>query len=347
MGIGGALAAARSQAGLTIDQVSERTRIRRTIIRAIEQDDYSTCGGDFYVRGHIRAIARVVGADPVPLIEEYDVAHQVVHAPHLEPGGSEPARPATLSDLLNGPAATTTEVRPGGITAAEAFRPVMPLQIRPARRLSVRTGALLVVVAALIAVVAYLLAQGPAPAPASRSHTTASRAHHPAPPAPRTSQAAPSQAAPSPAPTALPVASAEAFGPAGPGQGDNPQGASLAIDGNAGTSWHTDWYAAADLNGQPGTGLLLDLGTTATVSSVQLALGPAAGGSVQLRAGDAPSLADLPVVAQAAIPGGTFTLQPAAPVSARYLLIWFTQLPPDGNGTYEAFVNNVSVSGNA
>lgn len=72
MPIGEALAEARRRAGLTVTQVSQRTRIRETIIRGIESDDYSACGGDFYARGHIRAIARVVGADPAPLIEEYD-----------------------------------------------------------------------------------------------------------------------------------------------------------------------------------------------------------------------------------------------------------------------------------
>lgn len=345
MGIGGALAAARSQAGLTVDQVSERTRIRRAIIRAIEEDDYSPCGGDFYVRGHIRAIARVVGADPVPLIEEYDVAHGVSHAPHLEPGGLVPARTAEDPGAANGWQGTPGGTRPGGITAAEAFRPVMPLQIKRTRRLPAWAWALIAAVAALIVLLAYLLAsQGPAPAHASRSHSAASTVHHSPPPATAPSHAA---ASPAPAPGPLQVASAEAFGPAGPGQGDNPQGASYAVDGNGTTAWHSDWYATADLNGQPGTGLLLDLGTTATVSSVQLALGPAAGGTVQLRAGSAPSLADLPVVAQTAIPGGTFLVQPAAPVSARYLLIWFTELPPDGTGTYEAFVYNVSVSGTA
>ncbi len=75
MGIGGALAEARTEAGLTVTQVSEHTRIREKLIRDIERDDYSACGGDYYARGHIRAIARVVGTDPVPLIEEYDAAH--------------------------------------------------------------------------------------------------------------------------------------------------------------------------------------------------------------------------------------------------------------------------------
>ena len=76
MRIGEALAGARRQADLTVDEVSERTRIRATIIRAIENDDYSACGGDFYARGHIRSIAKVVGTDPELLIREYDTAHR-------------------------------------------------------------------------------------------------------------------------------------------------------------------------------------------------------------------------------------------------------------------------------
>ena len=74
MSIGEGLAHARRQAGLTVTQVSERTCIRETIICGIERDDYSACGGDFYARGHIRAIAKAVGTDPVPLIGEYDAA---------------------------------------------------------------------------------------------------------------------------------------------------------------------------------------------------------------------------------------------------------------------------------
>jgi cytoskeletal protein RodZ len=73
--IGETLADARRQAGLTITQVSQETRIRESIIRGIEQGDFSGCGGDFYARGHIRSIAGVIGIDPVPLISEYDAEH--------------------------------------------------------------------------------------------------------------------------------------------------------------------------------------------------------------------------------------------------------------------------------
>jgi len=76
VGIGEALAEARSQAGLTVTEVGRRTRIREAVIRAIEDDDFSACGGDFYARGNIRGIARAVGADPEPLILEYDEVHR-------------------------------------------------------------------------------------------------------------------------------------------------------------------------------------------------------------------------------------------------------------------------------
>lgn len=78
MSIGDALAEARGRAGLTVAEVSRRTRIRETIIRGIESGDYSACGGDFYARGNIRSIAHAVGADPEPLISEYDA---VLRAP--------------------------------------------------------------------------------------------------------------------------------------------------------------------------------------------------------------------------------------------------------------------------
>jgi cytoskeletal protein RodZ len=54
---------------------SWRARIRETVIRGIENDDFSPCGGDFYARGHIRSMAKLVGTDADPLIQEYDAAH--------------------------------------------------------------------------------------------------------------------------------------------------------------------------------------------------------------------------------------------------------------------------------
>ena len=92
MSIGETLAQARHQAGLSVAQVSEQTRIRPLIIRGIEADDYSTCGGDFYARGNIRDIAEVVGTDPEPLIEEYDRNHRA-RGPVVRDQSRRAARP--------------------------------------------------------------------------------------------------------------------------------------------------------------------------------------------------------------------------------------------------------------
>ncbi|MDX3523930.1 helix-turn-helix domain-containing protein [Streptomyces scabiei] len=73
--IGRALQQARIAAGLTVDDVSNATRVRIAIVHAIEQDDFAPCGGDVYARGHIRTLARAVRTDPAPLLEQYDEAH--------------------------------------------------------------------------------------------------------------------------------------------------------------------------------------------------------------------------------------------------------------------------------
>ena len=70
--IGPELARARERLRLSVDQLSERTRIRPHVIEAIEIDDFAPCGGDFYARGHLRTLARVLGVDVTPLLATYD-----------------------------------------------------------------------------------------------------------------------------------------------------------------------------------------------------------------------------------------------------------------------------------
>lgn len=98
MSIGETLSAARQRAGLTVGEVSETTRIRGTVIRAIERDDFSLSGGDFYARGHIRTIARVVGADAAPLIQEYDDAHGGAPQPTSASTAFEPETPIKMGE---------------------------------------------------------------------------------------------------------------------------------------------------------------------------------------------------------------------------------------------------------
>ena len=70
--IGPELSAARVRVGLSVDELAERTRIRPHVIESIEVDDFAPCGGDFYARGHLRTLARVLGKDPAPLLAQFD-----------------------------------------------------------------------------------------------------------------------------------------------------------------------------------------------------------------------------------------------------------------------------------
>jgi cytoskeletal protein RodZ len=51
----------RKSAGFTVEQLAARTRIPGTVIEDLERDNFSTCGGPTYARGHIRTIARICG----------------------------------------------------------------------------------------------------------------------------------------------------------------------------------------------------------------------------------------------------------------------------------------------
>ncbi|WP_073946911.1 helix-turn-helix domain-containing protein [Streptomyces kebangsaanensis] len=70
--VGRALQQARIAAGMTVEDVSSATRVRTAIVRAIEADDFTPCGGDVYARGHIRSLAKAVHLDPAPLLEQYE-----------------------------------------------------------------------------------------------------------------------------------------------------------------------------------------------------------------------------------------------------------------------------------
>jgi multidrug efflux pump subunit AcrA (membrane-fusion protein) len=118
------------------------------------------------------------------------------------------------------------------------------------------------------------------------------------------------------------------------------------LDRSDSIGWHSDWYRTATFGGlQSGTGLLLDMGKSVTVTSARIQLGPAAGGVIEVRAGNSASVRQLRVVARVANPGGSLTVPVSSPVSARYLLIWFTALPPDSAGTYQATIYRVRLLG--
>lgn len=81
MGVGETLAAAREERGLTVEDVSRATRIRGELLRHIEADDFSGCGGAVYARGHVRSIATHLGLDAAELVAEFDRTHAPAEVP--------------------------------------------------------------------------------------------------------------------------------------------------------------------------------------------------------------------------------------------------------------------------
>ncbi len=301
MSIGEALSQARHQAGLTVGEVSDSTRIRETIVRDIERDDYSACGGDFYARGHIRAIADVLHVDAAPLIAEYDSAYR---APEIR--------------------------------AASVFEPVVPIKLKEPRGLNWSAVLAVLVVAALGVGGYFYFAGGKSNnAPIAASKTPGQHDPKADPPGKHPVK-----------PKVLKPVSATAVGQGG-AAGDDAAGAPLAIDGSARTAWQTNVYTSPLFGGlETGTGLMLDLGKVVTVTSVRLDLGKARGGAVEMRVGNSPGLTDLVVVARAKHAHGPVSLPLAAPVRARYVLIWFTKLPLDrAVFGFQAKIYNVKIEG--
>jgi cytoskeletal protein RodZ len=327
--IGETLARARRDAGLSVADISNQTRIRPNVIERIERDEYAASGIDFFARGEIRKIAEAVSVDSKPLVEEYD-------AIRLPPDPPPPPAEPTLAALV--------------------YRTIRSL-IAEVRRFGWiwRLGLALLAVASLGSGLLIWGTSGHAVRPAAAStgprvrraaaHKAGAPHRSPAPggrtpgnsPSPKPSG---SQAVQVLTPTAV-----AAFGPGGTGQGDSPQLARMALAGKAATPWHSAWYATPQFgNLQSGTGLLLDLGDVVTVTGARIALGSGPGADLDLRIGTAPVLADLKPVGRASDVGHVVQLR-AQPTRGRYVLVWFTRLPPDQAGTFQVSVYDIKVFG--
>lgn len=151
---------------------------------------------------------------------------------------------------------------------------------------------------------------------------------------------------PSPSTTSRPltILSVAAFGPAGTADGDNAKTAARLLRGTR--PWTSQWYATPEFgNLRSGTGLLLDMGSTVRVTSLRLVLGSEPGAAVQIRVGNSAALGDLSTVASATDQEGTVQLAVSAPLGGKYVLIWFTRLPPDGKGHYQVSVDSIVANG--
>ena len=75
MALGQILVNARKQAGMSLDDLSQRTNIRVSLLKEFEDNYFGNSGGDAYARGHLRTIARVIGINASELLQAFDEEH--------------------------------------------------------------------------------------------------------------------------------------------------------------------------------------------------------------------------------------------------------------------------------
>lgn len=142
--------------------------------------------------------------------------------------------------------------------------------------------------------------------------------------------------------------------------------AGYAIDGNPATAWRSQYYLGNPVFGglKAGSGLILDMGRRVRLRSVTVTFGagPGAGGAngaassggadvaVEIGRSDtlaASTLGTFTTLATADSVAGKHTFRTANPARGRYVLIWFTRLPPAGPNRFQAEVYGITVRGSA
>ncbi len=277
-----------------------------------------------FVEGRIPWPSHVVAAVPASL--DHIAARALLTTP--DPKGSAPFE--TADDLVE--ALSSVVARPAAVAP----------RVRP-RRTALRVGSVFVFGSACVGLaglgVSLLLGLGSGPLVTPREVVSAS-------PTPSNGSPAPSGSPTGAAEQEFPIITVSGFDPYGSDHKENQGQAPAATDTSPTTAWHTSVYKKANMSGKPGVGLLIDLGTTRPVRSVQLRL-VGDGTSLSLLATDDPTLAPTKFasMAEATNAGTELLLRVPRAVSTRYVIIWFTLLPPADSFGFQGGVADVRVLG--
>jgi eukaryotic-like serine/threonine-protein kinase len=130
------------------------------------------------------------------------------------------------------------------------------------------------------------------------------------------------------------VGQASVFDPGGDGASENEDEVPLSYDGDPTTAWSTLTYRGSPAFGnlKDGVGVVYDLGSEQSLAGATLRT-TQPGATVEIRAASGPDgdLASWPVLAQGTLEGTTeFSFE--EPAATRYVLVWFTELVPAGDG---------------
>jgi hypothetical protein len=150
----------------------------------------------------------------------------------------------------------------------------------------------------------------------------------------------------------------DALNPAGDPQNENSNQARNVLDHNP-QGWSTQQYIGSSSGSYPtfgdlkaGTGFILDLGHRDHVKSVTVTFGNVPGADVEIKVGNSDTrspanLAAMTTVSRADNVSGSYTFTTRSGVTGRYLVVWFTKLPPMAGtpGQYMAQIFGVVVRG--
>ena len=90
----GTLRAVREQAGLTLEDISARTRIKVAFLQALERGQFEQLPGPFFTRAFLRTYARELNLSPDEIAQAYDSAGSPPgHAPAPGAGVHEKRKP--------------------------------------------------------------------------------------------------------------------------------------------------------------------------------------------------------------------------------------------------------------
>ena len=155
----------------------------------------------------------------------------------------------------------------------------------------------------------------------------------------------------------LPVTEARSYDPFGDDNGDgrpdrrrgqeNEEAAPFVADGDETTAWESERYSDATAGGKSGVGVILDLGSPQPVRAAQLRF-TETGAPVEIRVADEvlrdPQLWSL--VAKAPAGDAQITLRSPRPITGRYVLLWFPELPQvPGSSSYQVSLGEARIIG--
>lgn len=128
-------------------------------------------------------------------------------------------------------------------------------------------------------------------------------------------------------------------------QTENPDQASLAVDGDASTSWNTVNYRHKDMAGKPGVGLLIDLGAPRPVTQVTIDFRePGVSASVFISDSAEPDITSADQLGQVQEAGTSAIIKSPRAISGRYVLVWLTQVPQSADGSFTGGITEIAVA---